>query len=129
MDDPVSYDSILDILKEPVLTEIMIYKDSNNNILDIEYSKQKVNVTQDKNISFPSMMVLSRKNNGLAEKYNINPGDIILKINNTNVTPQNYHQLMVSSKNINILIDSKYTWLYQAIINDPKQKKKFNLFP
>ena len=81
MDDPVSYDSILDILKEPVLTEIMIYKDSNNNILDIEYSKQKVNVTQDKNISFPSMMVLSRKNNGLAEKYNINPGDIILKIN------------------------------------------------
>ena len=51
MDDPVSYDSILDILKEPVLTEIMIYKDSNNNILDIEYSKQKVNVTQDKNIS------------------------------------------------------------------------------
>lgn len=115
------YEKLVIRANTPVYDVINIHKNIDDK-LGFQYSVKPVEITDDKRIIFPTFMIMIITPNGIAEKHNIRLGSQIISINNIDVTPDNYQDL-IKNENLNIKVNTSYCMIYQLLL---REGKKFN---
>jgi len=113
------YEDIVYRANKKAYKEIIIKKELDE-LLGIDYNKESINITDDNRILFPHMMVMRITPNGIAEKYGLRLGTQILKIDNDDVTPENYNDFMESKHIFKILLNDSYCEVYQTLLRENK---------
>jgi hypothetical protein len=116
------YESLVKHAETPKYSEIVIIRKSKE-LLGISFTHEETPITGDKRIVFPLMMVMIIQPNSVAEKYGLRLGTQIIKINDKEVTPDNYHKVIVESEDIKLLVNDSYCMIYQSLL---REGVKFN---
>jgi len=113
------YEGIVYRANTKVYKEIIIKKELDE-LLGIDFNTDSLQITDDNRIIFPKMMVMSIKPNGIAEKYGLRLGTQILKIDNEDVTPENYSDLIKEKHIFKLLLNDSYCEVYQTLLRENK---------
>jgi C-terminal processing protease CtpA/Prc len=113
------YEGIVNRANTKVYKEIIIKKELDE-LLGIDFNKESLQITKDNRIIFPKMMVMNIKPNSIAEKYGLRLGTQILKIDNDDVTPENYNNFMKEKYIFKILLNDSYCEVYQTSLRENK---------
>jgi len=112
----IIYEQISLKTNTPVYDEIVINKNKDD-LLGFSYSLKPVEITGDKRIIFPILMIMRITPNGVAEKHNIRLGSQILSINNIAVTLENYSEL-IKNEILNIKVNISFCMIYQILLRE-----------
>ena len=110
------YENIISHIEKDIIKTITINK-KKDELLGFDYNENTLDITKDKRIKFPKMMIMKIKPNSIAEKNNIRIGSNIVKINNIDVSPENYKEL-ISQKKIIITVNESYCMIYQLLLRE-----------
>ena len=110
------YENIISHIEKDNIKTIIINK-KKDELLGFDYNENTLDITKDKRIKFPKMMIMKIKPNSIAEKNNIRIGSNIIKINNIDVSPENYKEL-ISQKKIIITVNESYCMIYQLLLRE-----------
>ena len=110
------YENIISHIEKDNIKTITINK-KKDELLGFDYNENTLDITKDKRIKFPKMMIMRIKPNSIAEKNNIRIGSNIIKINNIDVSPENYKEL-ISQKKIIITVNESYCMIYQILLKE-----------
>ena len=113
------YEGIVNRANTNIYKEIIIKKELDE-LLGIDFNKESLHITKDNRIIFPKMMVMNIKPNGIAEKYGLRLGTQILKIDNDDVTPENYNDFMKEKHIFKLLLNDSYCEVYQTLLRENK---------
>ena len=113
------YEGIVNRANTNIYKEIIIKKELDEK-LGIDFNTESLKITDDNRIIFPKMMVMSIKPNSIAEKHGLRLGTQILKIDNDDVTPENYNDFMKSKHIFKILLNDSYCEVYQTLLRENK---------
>ena len=112
----IIYEQLVLKANTPVYDEIIINKNKDD-LLGFSYSVKPVEITDDKRIIIPILMVMRITPNGTAEKHNIRLGSQIISINNIDVTLENYNEL-IHNENLNIKVNTSFCMIYQLMLKE-----------
>lgn len=110
------YENIISHIEKDNIKTITINK-KKDELLGFDYNENTLDITKDKRIKFPKMMIMRIKPNSIAEKNNIRIGSNIIKINNIDVSPENYKEL-ISQKKIILTVNESYCMIYQILLKE-----------
>jgi len=110
------YEQLVLKTNTPVFSEINIKKEKDD-LLGFNFTNKSVKITDDGRIIFPTLMVMKITPNGVAEKNGFRLGSQILKINDRDVSLENYNEL-VKNKNLRIKINTSYCMIYQLMLRE-----------
>ena len=113
------YEGIVYRANTKVYKEIIIKKELDE-LLGIDFNTESLQITDDNRIVFPKMMVMNIKPNGIAEKYGLRLGTQILKIDNDEVTSENYNDFMKEKHIFKLLLNDSYCEVYQTLLRENK---------
>jgi len=113
------YEGIVNRANKKAYKEIIIKKELDE-LLGIDFNKESIKITDDNRIVFPHMMVMSITPNGIAEKYGLRLGTQILKIDNEDVTPENYNDFIKEKYIFKLLLNDSYCEVYQMLLRENK---------
>ena len=113
------YEDIVYRANKKVYKEIIILKQPDE-LLGIDYNKESIKITNDNRILFPHMMVMGITPNGIAEKYGLRLGTQIVRIDNEEVTPENYSEFIKDKKIFKLLLNDSYCEVYQMLLRENK---------
>ena len=99
-----------------VFSEINIKKEKDD-LLGFNFTNKSVKITDDGRIIFPTLMVMKITPNGVAEKHGFRLGSQILKINDRDVSLENYNELL-KNENLKIKINTSYCMIYQLMLRE-----------
>lgn len=117
----IIYEQLVLKANTSVYDEINIKKKKDDD-LGIRYSLNPTEITDDKRLVFPSLMIFIITPNGIAEKHTIRLGSQIISINDIDVTLDNYQDL-IQKENLIIKVNTSYCMIYQLLL---REGKKFN---
>tara|TARA_E500000178_G_C16986203_1_gene738351 strand:- start:878 stop:1252 length:375 start_codon:yes stop_codon:yes gene_type:complete len=119
----------MDIIYEQLLlkTNTSVYDKINikkikEDKLGIQYSLKPTEITDDKRLVFPEIMIFYIIPNSIAEKYNIRLGSQIVSINDIDVSFDNY-QYLIKNENLSIKVNTSFCMIYQLLL---REGVKFN---
>lgn len=112
----IIYEQLVLKANTPVYDIINIHKNKDDK-LGFQYSVKPVEITDDKRIIFPILMIMRITPNGTAEKHNIRLGSQIISINNIDVTLENYNELILN-ENLNIKVNTSFCMIYQLMLRE-----------
>jgi len=110
------YEQLVLKTNTPVFSEINIKKEKDD-LLGFNFTNKSVKITDDGRIIFPTLMVMKITPNGVAEKNGFRLGSQILKINDRDVSLENYNEL-VKNENLKIKINTSYCMIYQLMLRE-----------
>ena len=113
------YEDIVYRANKKVYKELIILKQPDE-LLGIDYNKESIKITDDNRIVFPHMMVMRITPNGIAEKYGLRLGTQIVRIDNEEVTPENYSEFIKDKKVFKLLLNDSYCEVYQMLLRENK---------
>lgn len=113
------YEDIVYRANKKVYKEIIIKKELDE-LLGIDFNKETIKITDDNRILFPHMMVMRITPNEIAEKYGLRLGTQILKIDNEDVTPENYSEFIKEKHIFKLLLNDSYCEVYQMLLRENK---------
>lgn len=113
------YEDIVYRANVKIYKEIIILKQPDE-LLGIDYNKESIKITDDNRILFPHMMVMGITPNGIAEKYGLRLGTQIVRIDNEDVTPENYSEFIKDKKAFKLLLNDSYCEVYQMLLRENK---------
>ena len=116
----------MDLIYESLIThtmkineDIINIKKEREDLLGFQYSLKSTEVTDDKRIIFPKLMIMKIIPNSIAEKHNLRLGSQIISINDIDVTLENYKEL-IKNKNLKIKVNNSYCMIYQMLLRENK---------
>jgi len=112
----IIYEQLVLKTNTPVYDIINIHKNKDDK-LGFQYSLKPVEITDDKRIIFPILMIMRITPNGIAEEHNIRLGSQIISINNIDVTLENYNKLILN-ENLNIKVNTSFCMIYQLMLRE-----------
>jgi hypothetical protein len=118
--------NIMDLIYESLIThtmktneDIINIKKEREDLLGFQYSLKSTEITDDKRIIFPKLMIMKIIPNSIAEKHNLRLGSQIISINDIDVTLENYKEL-IKNKNLKIKVNNSYCMIYQMLLRENK---------
>jgi hypothetical protein len=111
------YESLVSYAETPKHSEITIIK-GGDKLLGFQYLEKSVPITDDKRIIFPTMMVMRIQPSSIAEKHGLRLGTHIIKINDIDITPDNYHKVINESSDLKLLVNDSYCMIYQSLLKE-----------
>jgi len=111
------YESLVSYAETPKYIEITITKETDE-LLGFQYIRKSVPITDDKRIVFPEMMVMRIQPNSIAEKHGLRLGTQIIKINDIDITPDNYHEVINESSELKFVVNDSYCMIYQSLLKE-----------
>ena len=110
------YESLVSYAETPKYSEINITRGVE--LLGFQYIRKSVPITDDKRIVFPEMMVMCIQPNSIAEKHGLRLGTHIIKINDIDITPDNYHEVVDESSELKLVVNDSYCMIYQSLLKE-----------
>ena len=110
------YESLVSYAETPKYSEINITRGAE--LLGFQYIHKSVPITDDKRIVFPEMMVMRIQPNSIAEKHGLRLGTHIIKINDIDITPDNYHEVIDESSDLKLVVNDSYCMIYQSLLKE-----------
>ena len=110
------YESLVSYAETPKYSEITITRGVE--LLGFQYIRKSVPITDDKRIVFPEMMVMRIQPNSIAEKHGLRLGTQIIKINDIDITPDNYHEVIGESSELKLVVNDSYCMIYQSLLKE-----------
>ena len=111
------YESLVSYAETPKYSEITITKETDE-LLGFQYIRKSVPITDDKRVVFPEMMVMRIQPNSIAEKHGLRLGTQIIKINDIDITPDNYHGVTNESSELKLVVNDSYCMIYQSLLKE-----------
>ena len=99
--------------------DIINIKKEKEDLLGLQYSLRDTEITKDKRIILPKLMIMKIIPNSIAEKHNLRLGSQIISINNIDVTLENYNEI-IKDNNLNIKVNTSYCMIYQMLLRENK---------
>ena len=116
----------MDLIYESLISHTMKTNESIINIkkeeeelLGLQYSVKPVEITDDKRIILPKLMIMKIIPNSIAEKHNLRLGSQIIQINDIDVTLENYNEL-IKNENLKIKLNYSFCMIYQILLRENK---------
>ena len=111
------YESLVSYAETPKYSEINITKETDE-LLGFQYIRKSAPITDDKRVVFPEMMVMRIQPNSIAEKHGLRLGTQIIKINDIDITPDNYHEVINESSELKLVVNDSYCMIYQSLLKE-----------
>ena len=111
------YESLVSYAETPKYSVINITKRPDE-LFGFQYIRKSVPITDDKRIVFPAMMVMRIQPNSIAEKHGLRLGTQIIKINDIDITPDNYHKVINESSELKLVVNDSYCMIYQSLLKE-----------
>jgi len=111
------YESLVSYAETPKYSEINITRGADE-LLGFQYIRKSVPITDDKRIVFPLMMVMRIQPSSIAEKHGLRLGTQIVKINDIDITPDNYHKVIGESEDLKLIVNDSYCMIYQLMLRE-----------
>ena len=118
------YDKLVEHIQKEQIESLQVKRNDISELLGIKFTRAPVSVTKDERITLPELMVVKMKPDSIGQKIGLRIGSVIKQINDTDIDPDTYYDLIKEHKDFTLTVNNSYCLVFQLMLKDPSIASK-----
>jgi len=118
------YDKLVDHIQQEQIESFQVERSDVSELLGINFTRKSVSVTKDGRITLPELMIVSMDRDSIGQKIGLRIGSVIKQINDTEIDPKTYFDLIREHKDFTLTMNNSYCLVFQLMLKEPSIASK-----